>query len=114
MSQPEQNFKLTKNLPNQVYSLVKSIPPGKITSYGRIANQVGTTARIVGFIMTSLSTKDAAEKDIPWHRVVDRNGFISSSKLEGPKGALQKGMLEAEGVQIEGFQILEPDKYWSH
>lgn len=93
----------------KVLEIVKSIPKGKISSYGRIANITGISPRVVGFILSGITKEEMQE--IPWHRVVDRNGFISSSKL-GEKGVLQEQMLKAEGVEIEKFQILKPERYW--
>lgn len=95
----------------QVIKIVKLVPEGKITSYGRIANITGLSPRVVGFMLSSLSVKEAAEQEIPWHRVVDRNGFISSSKL-GEKGLLQAEMLRNEGLEIKDYQIYNVENLW--
>ena len=92
-----------------VFSLVKKIPHGKIVSFGQIGNILNINPRIVGFILSGMKKSEMGL--IPWHRVVDRKGFISSSKL-GEKGILQKKLLEMEGLKIKGFQIIKPEKYW--
>lgn len=92
-----------------VLKIVKLIPRGKIVSFGQIGNMINVNPRIVGFILTGMKKSEMSV--YPWHRVVNRNGFISASKL-GEKGILQKKLLEMEGLKIDGFQIIEPDKYW--
>jgi len=92
-----------------VFAIVKKIPRGKIVSFGQIGNLVNINPRVVGFILSGMNQKEMQE--IPWHRVVDRNGFISSSKL-GEKGILQKALLKSEGVEVKNFQIIKPKKYW--
>jgi methylated-DNA-protein-cysteine methyltransferase related protein len=92
-----------------VLNLVKQIPKGRVVSYGDIANRIGGSPRTVGFIMTGLSAEES--KQYPWHRVVDRNGFISSSKL-GERGAVQEALLKAEGIEVIDYHIINKEKYW--
>ncbi len=92
-----------------ILNLVKYTPAGKVVSYGQIARITGMNARIVGFILSGINELEMAE--YPWHRVVNRDGFISASKL-GDKGKLQQALLEAEGLEIIEFQIINPNKYW--
>lgn len=92
-----------------IYSYVKKIPKGKIVAYGDVAAMVDMSPRTVGFILSGMNENEMG--DVPWHRVVNRQGFISSSKL-GPKGILQQQMLEAEGLEIKDFQIINPAKFW--
>jgi methylated-DNA-protein-cysteine methyltransferase related protein len=93
----------------RVLILVAQIPKGKIVSYGMIADRLNLTPRVVGFIMNGFTEKEAQE--YPWHRVVNRQGFISSSKL-GVKGDVQQAMLIAEGIEVKEYQIVEPKKHW--
>lgn len=95
----------------KVLKIVKNIPYGKITSFGRISNLTGINPRVVGFILSGLTKQEMEKEEIPWHRVVDRNGFISASKL-GEKGILQQKLLENEGVKVKEFQIISPNEYW--
>ena len=59
----------------RVYSVVRKIPEGKVTSYGAIANFLGTpkSARVVGWAMNASHQKS----DVPAHRVVNRIGLLS-------------------------------------
>lgn len=94
---------------DKVFLLVKQIPHGMISSFGRIGDRTGINPRIVGFILSGMNRDEMS--DIPWHRVVNRDGFISSIKL-GDKGRLQEEMLKSEGIEVKDFQIVSPEKYW--
>ncbi len=61
----------------RVVKLTLSIPPGRVTTYGRIARAAG------GGVMASQSITnilgkawDQGEKNIPWHRIVYADGRI--------------------------------------
>ena len=72
------------------------MPPGRITTYGRIARQAGCTARTVGFAMAALP----AGHDVPWHRVINSQGKVSQ-RHDGDGSLMQRLMLEAEGVHFD-------------
>jgi methylated-DNA-protein-cysteine methyltransferase-like protein len=82
--------------------MVRSIPRGRATSYGAIAAYLGSprAARGVGWALSALP----AGTDVPWWRVVNRNGEIS---IKGAPGlpALQRSLLEAEGVVFQKGRI---------
>ena len=65
------------NFYEQVYAVVRQIPRGKVTSYGRIARMLGRVraARAVGYALNAL--KDNNEHDVPWQRVVNAQGRVS-------------------------------------
>lgn len=94
----------------RVYELVKQIPFGRVTSYGAIAEALGTkgSARMVGWAMNA-SQKNA---DVPAHRVVNRKGLLTGKHhFEGTN--LMQQLLESEGIKIKENQILDFDKvYW--
>ena len=75
-------------------NLVKSIPKGKVLSYGNVANMVGAPgcARHVSFILSSSSKK----YKLPWHRVISSSGKISEHRHTSK----QLRWLEKEGVVI--------------
>ena len=79
----------------QIYALVRQLPPGRVTSYGRIARQVGCTPRTVGFAMAALP----AGHDLPWQRVINARGEISPRR-NGDGEQIQRLLLENEGVQF--------------
>lgn len=80
----------------KIYAMVRRIPPGKVTTYGRIAELVGgCTARMVGYAMAAL--KSGAAPDVPWQRVINAQGKISVHG-DGIGNAMQRVLLEQEGV----------------
>ncbi|MCD4674260.1 MAG: MGMT family protein [Anaerolineaceae bacterium] len=79
----------------QIYAIVRQIPPGKVASYGQIAKLVDKcTARMVGYAMHAIGPEDG---DVPWQRVINSQGRISSHG-DGIGTCLQRQMLEEEGV----------------
>lgn len=92
---------------NKVIEAVRDIPAGKVTYYGNIAAIVGKprSARQVGFVLRSLSVE---EKDIPWWRVVNKKGYLSIDQgAGGLEKALQKSLLEEEGIEFEEYSIID-------
>ena len=77
----------------RVYSLVRRIPPGRVMTYGQIAELLGEgyTPRTVGFCMHS------SPDGTPWHRVLNAQGATSTGRLVLPHDKQQR-MLEQEGV----------------
>jgi methylated-DNA-protein-cysteine methyltransferase-like protein len=103
-----------KNFYEQVYAVVRRIPRGKVTSYGRVAKMLGSpnAARAVGYALRALKDKqdDPAYGDIPWQRVVNSQGRISIVNREF-SAQLQAELLREEGVAVsEDLQIIL-DKY---
>jgi len=95
----------------QVYSVVKQIPPGRVTSYGAIARYLGTarSARMVGWAMNQCHSQVAI---IPAHRVVNRNGLLTGKHFFGGENVMQE-LLESEGLKIEDDQILNfKERFW--
>ncbi|MDT5338546.1 MAG: methylated-DNA-protein-cysteine methyltransferase related protein [Mycobacterium sp.] len=79
---------VTEDQVERVRALVASIPPGKVSTYGDIADAAGLSSpRIVGWIMRTDSS------DLPWHRVITASGrpahHLATRQLE---------LLRAEGV----------------
>ncbi len=81
---------------NKIYNIVKRIPEGNVTSYGKIGRMAGCSARQVGYAMAATPADD----DIPWHRVINSKGEISARK-EGDSDHLQRLMLMDEGVRFD-------------
>lgn len=79
----------------QVYRVARLVPSGKVATYGQIAAILGhpRAARTVGWAMHALPQ----DSDIPWHRVINAQGRISTSCQEHDAD-LQRRRLEAEGV----------------
>lgn len=81
----------------QIYAMVRQIPAGMVSTYGRIALLAGypRRARLVGYALHSLSDAQAAG-EVPWWRVINAAGRISS-----PHPEMQRSILESEGVQFD-------------
>jgi len=83
----------------RIYAMVRRIPTGKVTTYGRIAELVGRcTARMVGYAMAAL--KNGRAPDVPWQRVINAKGKISIHG-DGIGNAMQRAILEDEGVAFD-------------
>ena len=88
---------------DKVYDVALKIPYGRVTTYGAIANYLGSkkSARVVGWAMNASHLKE----DIPAHRVVNRIGLLTGKKhFFGIN--LMKQLLESEGVKVENDQVL--------
>lgn len=94
-----------------VWSVVRQIPKGRITSYGAIARYLGTglSARMVGW---ALNSAERAKPKIPAHRVVNRNGMLSAKAHFNPPSLMQE-RLEKEGLVIEDDTIQNfKERFW--
>jgi methylated-DNA-protein-cysteine methyltransferase related protein len=93
------------DLYQRIYEVVKQIPPGRVTSYGAIANYIGTggSARLVGWAMNA---SHYASSGVPAHRVVNRNGLLSGKHHFETLLTMQE-LLENEGVKIEDDQVVD-------
>jgi len=78
----------------RVYAVVAQIPPGRVATYGDIAAHVGRRGR-PGALDWPLN--GAAGRDLPCHRVVNRNGVLTGKRhFETPR--VMKERLRSEGV----------------
>jgi len=86
------------NFYTRVYEVVRLIPHGKAATYAQVAAIVSHrgAARTVGWALRAL--KDGT--DVPWHRVINARGSISTSYQEGGE-ILQQTMLEEEGIVFD-------------
>jgi methylated-DNA-protein-cysteine methyltransferase-like protein len=84
----------------RVYDIVRSIPAGRVATYGQMASLAGLPgqARLIGYALHNLPD----ESDVPWHRVVNARGCISLNREYGA-GNLQQSLLEAEGISFDAY-----------
>ena len=87
----------------KVLQVVRSVPYGRVVSYGQVALYVGIprAARQVGWIL-----RQSEGKDIPWWRVINNAGRITikGNRFNSPE--LQKKLLRAESVKVaDDFEI---------
>jgi methylated-DNA-protein-cysteine methyltransferase-like protein len=82
-----------------IYSLVAKVPKGRVITYGLVANflkqnmGLEVSPRLVGFALH----KNKDNKKIPCHRVVFKDGSLSSKFAFGGLEA-QRRKLEEEGI----------------
>lgn len=98
----------TYNFFEDVYEVAKLIPKGKVTSYGAIANYLGTkgSARMVGWAM------HGAPKGVPAHRVLNSSGLLTGKHHFETPDAMQQ-LLEKEGHKIVKDKLVGfLDKFW--
>ena len=89
------------------WAIARTIPPGRVMTYGQIATLLGTprAARAVGYAM--FFCKDDS---VPWQRVINAKGEISlGGHVDRP--ILQRELLLAEGVSFDANGRIELKKY---
>jgi len=88
---------------DQVYQVVRLIPPGRVTSYGAIAAYLGSkgSSRLVGYAMNAAHGQ---QPPVPAQRVVNRNGLLTGKHHFAYPNHMQE-LLEAEGIQVKDDQI---------
>jgi methylated-DNA-protein-cysteine methyltransferase-like protein len=92
--------------------IVAKIPKGCVATYGQIASLAGSPrgARMVGWALHQLG--DEIDR-VPWQRVINREGRISTTCFDHPAG-YQAGLLKKEGIAVEyrdGNYYIDLKKY---
>ncbi len=98
---------LSTNKVARIEAIIALIPPGKVASYGQVADLAGLPgrARLVGKVLRE------TDKVLPWHRVIGAGGTISLPK--GSNGfAEQTGRLQEEGVVVIGGRVRMREWQW--
>lgn len=92
----------------RVYEMVGRIPRGKVVTYGQIAAALGDPrqARTVGWALHSTPEW----LNIPWHRVVNSSGGISTHHTIGGLNT-QRKLLEDEGIVFNKDGRLDVERY---
>lgn len=105
------------NFYEQVYAVVRRIPAGQVTSYGRIASMLGrpNAARAVGYALNALKDLDeenvpAGFTPVPWQRVINAQGRISIVNRE-VSAEQQAALLRAEGVEVSDDLRIDLSRY---
>lgn len=97
---------------SKVYEVVKLVPYGRVTSYGAIAEYLGSkgSARMVGWAMNA---SHSAPGNIPAHRVVNRRGLLTGKQHFGSPALMQQ-LLENEGIKVKNDQVVDFDNlFWN-
>jgi methylated-DNA-protein-cysteine methyltransferase-like protein len=90
---------------DRVYEIVASIPEGRVMTYGQIAAMCGSprAARQVGGVA------HYGPEDLPWHRVVNKQGGLASGYYGGKEG--HKKDLQDEGFKVNENYTIDINKY---
>jgi methylated-DNA-protein-cysteine methyltransferase-like protein len=94
-----------------VWSVVRQIPKGRVTSYGAIANYLGTklSARMVGWAMKAAHD---LHPPVPAQRVVNRNGMLTG-RLHYATPTRMQELLEKDGVKVKNNTVVDFEKrFW--
>lgn len=108
----ENNIKMEHSFFDNVYDVVRQIPAGRVTSYGAIANYLGTkkSARMVGWAMNHAHH---ILPYVPAHRVVNRNGMLSGKAHFNTPTQMQE-LLEQEKIIIKKDTVVNFKKiFWN-
>jgi methylated-DNA-protein-cysteine methyltransferase related protein len=73
-----------------VLDRIRSIPPGRVTTYGDLSPEA---PRFAGAVLAACHGPD-----VPWQRIVRADGSLT-------QGERQRKLLEAEGVPFEGERV---------
>ena len=86
----------------KVYGFLKTVPKGKVVTYGQIAEAAGNprAARAVGNILHS----NPNGEEIPCYKVVDSKGRLSEHYAFGGIEK-QKERLEKEGIEVKNYRV---------
>lgn len=92
----------------RIYEAVKTIPRGKVATYGQIAVIAGNPhwARVVGYALHV----NPDPSTIKCHRVVNREGRTSKAFVFGGED-MQRKLLEEEGIVFEKDGSINLEKY---
>lgn len=93
-----------------VYDVVRQVPKGRVTTYGAIANYLGTrlSARMVGWAMNGAHN---VVPKVPAHRVVNRLGLLSGSMHFSTPTRMQE-LLAKEKVLVAEGKIVDFNKHF--
>ncbi len=109
-------FSAPREFNQKVWEIVRQIPRGKVTTYGRIAEMIATPdgmtlkeyegvgARWVGAAMAQ------CPDDVPWQRVINSQGKISIRK-NSDGHIRQRELLEEEGVEFDKKDRIDLARY---
>lgn len=87
------------NFNERCYTLLRTVPKGKVTTYKILAEALGTKAyRAVGNAMN----KNPYAPEVPCHRVVGSDGSLTGFASGIPNKAK---MLKQEGVEIKDNKV---------
>lgn len=100
-----------KSFFEDVWDVVRLIPKGRVSTYGAIANYLGTrmSARMVGWAMNS---SHLVHPKVPAQRVVNRNGMLTGKNHFSTPTEMEE-LLAKEGVEVRKDTVVDFSKlFW--
>jgi methylated-DNA-protein-cysteine methyltransferase-like protein len=98
------------NRNDRVWSVVRSIPSGRVATYGQVAAEAGIVsrsgARQVGYALSALPYAS----DVPWHRVINARGEISP-RANPDVVEVQRMLLEEEAIGFDHRNRIDLTRY---
>lgn len=93
---------MKSNLNIKVYEYLRTIPKGKVVTYGQIAEFLGNRhlSRVVGNILHANSNPDY----YPCFKVVNSQGKLAEHFGDGGKEGQQKRM-EQDGIEVVNYKV---------
>lgn len=88
----------------KIRQLVASIPLGKVTTYGCLADYLHTTPQVIGWAL-----RGNENILLPCHRVVKSNGTLAK-KFSLGNWPEQRRRLQSEGIDFVGNKITDLKK----
>jgi methylated-DNA-protein-cysteine methyltransferase-like protein len=87
----------------RIYEIIRLVPRGRVATYGQIAAIAGPPCepRTVGYALAALGDR-LVEPPVPWQRIVNAQGGISTY----PTGR-QRAALEHEGVEFDARGVID-------
>lgn len=90
---------------NGVYTILKRIPKGKVTTYGAIGEKLSISPRYVGRILSD----NIHPVEFPCYKVVRSDGGLGGYTVKGKNNAatlkIKKGKLLKDGVRFKGNKV---------
>ncbi|QDF67127.1 cysteine methyltransferase [Shewanella sp. SNU WT4] len=92
----------------RIQTVVKMIPAGQVSTYGRIADYAGLLhkARYVSYALAQ-----ASHDSLPWHRVINSQGKIAIAK-GNPSYFKQIELLRLEAIQVNHGRVNLKQYLW--
>ncbi len=100
-----------ENIYDIIYEVVRSVPKGRVTSYGAVAAAIGAKsgARLVGYAMNHCA---GVKPKVPAHRVVNRNGMLTGKHHFSPPEKMEQ-LLKKEGIEVKDDKVVNFSKvFW--
>jgi methylated-DNA-protein-cysteine methyltransferase-like protein len=93
---------------SEIYEVVARIPRRRVATYGQIAELAGIPGqpRRIGYALSALT----GNTGIPWHRVINAKGMISSRSGSGPD-KLQRRLLQKEGIVFDSSGRIDLSRF---